>query len=76
LAAWLLRWQEKYQKLCAWVEENIKEPLTFYRLPRRTPQTSQEHEHVRAAQPGGLSARTHIIRIFSNGRALCASFER
>ena len=32
-AAWLLRWQEKYPKLCAWVEENIEETLTFYRLP-------------------------------------------
>ena len=29
LAAWLLRWQEKYPKLCAWVEENIEETLTF-----------------------------------------------
>ena len=27
LAAWLLRWQEKYPKLCAWVEENIEETL-------------------------------------------------
>jgi hypothetical protein len=25
-AAWLLRGQEKYPKLCAWVEENIEEP--------------------------------------------------
>ncbi len=33
LAAWLLRWQEKYPRLCAWVEENIEETLTFYRLP-------------------------------------------
>src|SRR5262245_39090987 len=29
LGAWLLRWQEKYPKLCAWVEENIEETLTF-----------------------------------------------
>ena len=28
LAAWLLRWQEKYTKLCAWVKENIEETLT------------------------------------------------
>jgi putative transposase len=26
LAAWLLRWQEKYPRLCSWVEENIEEP--------------------------------------------------
>ena len=33
LAAWPLRWQEKYPTLCAWVEENIEQTLTFYRLP-------------------------------------------
>jgi putative transposase len=33
LVAWLLRWQEKYPKLCAWVEDNIEQTLTFYRLP-------------------------------------------
>jgi hypothetical protein len=27
-----LRWQKKYPKLCAWVEENIEETFTFYRL--------------------------------------------
>jgi transposase-like protein len=27
-AAWLLRWQEKYPKLCVWVEENIEESIT------------------------------------------------
>ena len=33
LAAWLAKWQGKYAKLCAWVEENIEEALTYYRLP-------------------------------------------
>jgi putative transposase len=33
MAAWLLRWQEKYPKLCSWVEDNIEETLSFYRLP-------------------------------------------
>ena len=42
LAAWLLRWQEKYQKLCTWVEENIEETLTFYRLPR------EHHKHLKS----------------------------
>jgi putative transposase len=42
LAAWLLRWQEKYPKLCAWVEENIEETLTFYRLPR------EHHKHLKS----------------------------
>ena len=33
-AAWLLRWQEKYPRVCAWVEENIEEPLTSIGYPR------------------------------------------
>ena len=36
LAAWLLRWQEKYPRLCAWVEENIEETLTFTDCPGST----------------------------------------
>jgi len=39
LAAWLLKWQSRYGKLCAWVEENIDETLSFYRLPRETTST-------------------------------------
>jgi putative transposase len=33
LAAWLERWQGTYAELCDWVEENIEETLTVYRLP-------------------------------------------
>ena len=33
LSAWITRWQKTYPKLCDWVEENIAETLTFYRLP-------------------------------------------
>src|SRR5690348_18275583 len=32
LAAWLTKWSTKYSKLTGWVEENIDETLTFYRL--------------------------------------------
>jgi putative transposase len=32
LAAWLPPWQEKYPRLCAWVEENIEETFTFFRV--------------------------------------------
>jgi putative transposase len=35
LSAWLLKWGKRYAKLCAWVEENIEETLSFYRLPRQ-----------------------------------------
>jgi putative transposase len=32
----LATWLGKYAKLCAWVEDNIEETLTFYRLRWRT----------------------------------------
>ena len=35
LAAWLAKWSGKYSKLTGWVEDNIDETLTFYRLPRQ-----------------------------------------
>jgi putative transposase len=65
LAAWLLRWQEKYQKLCTWVEENIEETLTFYRLPR------EHHKHLKSTNMlerlnQEIKRRTHVIRIFPN----------
>jgi putative transposase len=42
LAAWLPRWQDKYPRLCMWVEENIEETLTFYRIPR------EHHKHLKS----------------------------
>ena len=42
LAAWIGKWQSKYPRLVAWVEENIEETLTFYRLPR------QHHKHLKS----------------------------
>ena len=65
LAAWLVRWQEKYPKLYAWVEENIEETLTFYRLPR------EHHKHPKSTNMlerinQELKRRTHVIRIFPN----------
>jgi transposase-like protein len=65
LAAWLQRWQDKYPKLCAWVENNIEETFTFYRLPR------QQHKHLKSTNMlerlnEELKRRTHVIRIFPN----------
>jgi putative transposase len=40
LAAWLSKWQAKYPKLCEWVESNIEETFTFYRLPK------EHHKHL------------------------------
>jgi putative transposase len=50
LAAWLLRWQEKYPRLCVWVEENIEETLALLPTTSRASQASQEHQYARATQ--------------------------
>ena len=65
LAAWLARWQGKYPKLTSWVEENIEETLTFYRLPR------QHHKHMKSTNMlerlnEEIKRRTHVVRIFPN----------
>jgi putative transposase len=43
LTAWLQKWQQKYPKLCSWVEDNIDETLSFYRLPL------QHHKHLKSS---------------------------
>jgi len=63
LAAWLKKWQGKYSKLCDWVEGNIEETLTFYRLPR------QHHKHMKSTNMlerlnEEIKRRTHVVRIF------------
>src|SRR5262252_667618 len=42
IAAWLAKWQPKYPKLCAWVEDNIEETLSYYRLPLA------HHKHMKS----------------------------
>jgi putative transposase len=42
LAAWLTKWSTRYPKLCDWVENNIEETFTFYRLPH------QHHKHLKS----------------------------
>jgi putative transposase len=63
LAAWLKKWQGKYHKLCDWVEANIEETFTFYRLPR------QHHKHLKSTNMlerlnEEIKRRTHVVRIF------------
>ena len=65
LAAWLERWQPKYPKLCDWVEENIEETFTYYRLP------IQHHKHLKSTNMlerinEEIRRRTRVIRIFPN----------
>lgn len=37
LRLWLQKWAGKHPKLCVWVETNIEETWTFYRLPGDAP---------------------------------------
>lgn len=68
LAAWLQKWQKKYPKLCNWVEENIEETLSFYRLPL------QHHKHLKSTNMlerlnEEIKRRTHVVRIFPNAES-------
>src|SRR6202048_1213311 len=68
LAAWLAKWSGKYSKLTGWVEDNIDETLTFYRLPR------QHHKHLKSTNMlerlnEEIRRRTQVVRIFPNGES-------
>ncbi len=68
LAAWLKKWQERYPKLCDWVEETIEETFSFYRLPR------QHHKHMKSTNMlerlnEEIKRRTYVVRIFPNEKS-------
>jgi len=63
LKAWLEKWAGKYAKLCAWVETNIEETWTFYRLP------VSHHKHFKSTNllerfNQEIKRRTLVVRIF------------
>jgi putative transposase len=65
LAAWLAKWQTKYSRLTSWVEENVEETLTYYRLPL------PHHKHMKSTNMlerlnQELKRRTLVVRIFPN----------
>jgi putative transposase len=65
LTAWLAKWVQRYPKLCGWVEENIEETLSFYRLPR------QHHKNLKSTNMlerimEEIKRRTLVVRIFPN----------
>ena len=65
LTAWLGKWESRYPKLCNWVEANIEETLTFYRLPQ------QHRKHLKSTNMlerinEELKRRTLVVRIFPN----------
>jgi len=74
LAAWLKKWGSRYPKLCDWVESNIEETLTFYRLPR------QHHKNLKSTNllerlNEEIKRRTLVVRIFPN-QAACLQLVR
>jgi len=74
LQAWLEKWGGKYPKLCEWVEGNIEETWTFYRLPR------EHHKHLKSTNVlerfnQELKRRTLVVRIFP-GEESCARLVR
>jgi hypothetical protein len=55
-------------RLTGWVEENIDETLSFYRLPR------QHHKHLKSTNMlerlnEEIKRRTHVVRIFPNAES-------
>jgi putative transposase len=74
LATWLTKWESRYPKLCEWVENNIEETLTFYRLPQA------HHKHLKSTNMlerlnEELKRRTLVLRIFPNA-ASCLRLTR
>jgi putative transposase len=68
LAAWLKKWGVRYDRLTSWVEENIEETFTYYRLPR------QHHKHMKSTNMlerlnEEIKRRTHVVRIFPNAES-------
>ena len=68
LSGWLRKWGGKYRRLCDWVEENIEETFTFYRLPRA------HHKHLKSTNMlerlnEEIKRRTLVVRIFPNAQS-------
>jgi len=65
IKAWIEKWQARYPKLVAWVEDNIEETLTYYRLP------SAHHRNLKSTNMlerfnEEIKRRTRVVRIFPN----------
>jgi transposase-like protein len=63
LKLWLERWAGKYPKLCVWVESNVEETWTYYRLP------ISHHKHFKSTNllerfNQEIKRRTLVVRIF------------
>jgi putative transposase len=65
LAAWLGKWSKRYAKLCAWVEDNIEETLSFYRLPKAHHKNMKSTNMLERLMEE-IKRRTLVVRIFPN----------
>jgi putative transposase len=63
LRSWLEKWAGKYPKLCAWVEANIEETWTFYRLPLAH-QKHMKSTNLLERFNQEIKRRTLVVRIF------------
>ena len=68
LSTWLARWQAKHPRLCHWVEDNIEERLTCYRLPL------PHHKHMKSTKMlerlnRELQRRTPVVRRFPSAES-------
>lgn len=74
LKLWLEKWAGKNPKLCAWVEANIEETWTYYRLP------IAHHKHFKSTNllerfNQEIKRRTLVVRIFPD-EASCLRLTR
>jgi len=65
LRVWLKKWEMKYAKLCSWIEDNIGETLSFYKLPQ------EHHKHIKSTNllermNQEIKRRSQVVRIFPN----------
>lgn len=77
LSSWLIKWGGSFSRLCAFVEDNIEETLSFYQLPeahRKQMRSTNMLERLNEE----LRRRTRVVRIFPNeasclrlARAIC-----
>jgi len=68
LRGWLAKWESKYPTLTDWVEENIGETFSFYRLPQQH-RTHMKSTNMLERFNEEIKRRTHVVRIFPNGES-------
>jgi transposase-like protein len=80
LTAWLAKWGGKYPKLTGWVEENIEETLTYFRLPlahrkhmKSTNMLERLNEEISGALTSSESSPTPKAACGSSGHSLSSA---